>query len=94
MSDAVLKRYAEALSQGERAALVTVVGGPGLGNQLIVWSSGASFGDLGHPRLNQRVALFAEQLLERGSNPGPVRKRFPLAAGGMVEVEVTVGYCS
>ncbi len=94
MSDSAAERFARATAQGEWAALVTVVEGPGVGNQLIVWVSGASYGDLGHPRLNQRVALFVEQLLGRTPTSSPVRKRFPLPTGQAVEVEVTVGYLS
>ena len=51
----------------EPVALAVVAEGPGTGNRMLVWKAGHTRGDLGWPRLNQRVALYAEQLLERGS---------------------------
>ena len=47
----------------ELVALATVVAGPELGRQLLVWPGGQVLGDLGSPRLNQRASLYAEQLL-------------------------------
>lgn len=76
-----------ALARGERLALATVVSGPWRGRRLLVWPSGDSLGDLGAPRLNQRVALHAEALLEHGG--GTTRKPFDYL-GEPVEVEVTV----
>jgi xanthine dehydrogenase accessory factor len=51
------------LEAKELVALATVVAGQGIGRQLLVWPGGQTFGDLGAPRLNQRAALHAEQLL-------------------------------
>lgn len=72
--------------EGIAVVLATVVNGPWSGNRLLVWPGGQSLGDLGAPRLNQRVALFAEGLLGRG---GKLRKRFD-HLGDAVEVEVEV----
>lgn len=70
---------------GERVALARVVGGPWIGRRLLVWPGGQALGDLGAPRLNQRVALHAEAMLERGERV--TRKPFDLR-GVTVEVEV------
>jgi hypothetical protein len=70
------------LEAGEAVAVATVVGGPGLGEQLVVWRAGQCRGDLGSPRLNQRAALYGEQLLLR---PRPVRKSFEIQ-GERIEV--------
>jgi hypothetical protein len=77
-------RLADALSRGDRVALATVVGGPGEGRQLLVWPAGHTYGDLGWPRLNQRVALYAEQLFEKG--PREMVKAFDNPAGEKLEV--------
>lgn len=58
-----------ALQAGHPVALARVVAGPGLGNWLLVWPAGHTRGDLGQARLNQRAALYAEQLFERGAKP-------------------------
>lgn len=58
--------YAElAASLEDRQELVvaTVVSGTGVGRQLLIWPRGETLGDLGSPRLNQRAALYAEQIL-------------------------------
>lgn len=89
MTDPVRARFEQAVLRGDRAALVTVVAGPGTGQQLLVWASGDSYGDLGHPRLNQRVALFVEQMLERAPGAASFRKAFELPSGEAVEVEVS-----
>ena len=47
----------------ESIAVATVVAGRGVGCQLQVWPGGQTLGDLGSPRLNQRAALYAEQLI-------------------------------
>lgn len=78
---------ARALARGERVALATVRSGPWQGKRLLVWPGGEALGDLGAPRLNQRVALHAEALLERGS--GTTRKPFE-HLGSTIEVEVAV----
>jgi xanthine dehydrogenase accessory factor len=51
------------LAEGQRVALATVVDGPGLGGQLLIWAAGQTLGGLGAPRLNQRAALHAEALI-------------------------------
>lgn len=66
---------------GERVARATIVEGPGRGARLLIWHGGAALGDLGSPRLNQRVALYAEGLLDRG---GEERKRFDVPGGDVV----------
>ena len=52
--------------------------------QLLIWPAGHTFGDLGWPRLNQRVALYAEQLFEKG--PREMIKAFDLPDGARVDV--------
>lgn len=76
---------ARALAAGQGVAEAVAESGPAAGRRLLVWSAGESFGDLGWPRLNQRVALFAEQLLDGGA--GRAQKSFALPDG---EVEVAV----
>ena len=61
-----------------------VVGGPGEGRQLLVWPAGHTYGDLGWPRLNQRVALYAEQLFEKG--PREMVKAFDVPGGVKLDV--------
>ena len=81
--DAELSRRRRA---GEAVALARVVTGPQVGARLLVWPAGQAMGDLGSPRLNQRVALYAEGLLVRG---GSERKLFGVP-GGELEIETTV----
>lgn len=76
---------AESLARGEAVAQATVVSGVNAGRRLLVWSAGQVFGDLGWPRLNQRVALFAEQLLASAHREAV--KPFDLP-GGEVTVRV------
>ncbi len=71
---------------GETVALARIVDGAPLGVRLLIWPGGQAMGDLGSPRFNQRVALYAEGLLVRG---GSERKRFEVP-GGQIEVETTV----
>ena len=40
-----------------------MVEGPGIGNQLLIWPGGQTLGDLGAPRLNQRAAIYGEQVI-------------------------------
>ena len=86
-SDALSDELAGALARGEKVALATVRSGPWAGNRLLVWPGGEALGDLGAPRLNQRVALHAEALLGRGG--GTTRKPFD-HLGRTIEVEVVV----
>jgi xanthine/CO dehydrogenase XdhC/CoxF family maturation factor len=84
MSERVAALLREALARGERVAVATVVGGPGEGRQLLVWPAGHTYGDLGWPRLNQRVALYAEQLFEKG--PRAMVKSFDVPGGVKLDV--------
>lgn len=74
MDDELQESIAESLARGETVAVATVATGPGVGNRMLIWAAGHTRGHLGWPRLNQRVALYAEQLFERG--PRPVEKAF------------------
>lgn len=84
MSEGVAALLREALARGERVAVATVVAGPGEGRQLLVWPAGHTYGDLGWPRLNQRVALYAEQLFEKG--PREMVKPFDVPGGVKLDV--------
>ena len=77
---------AEGVARGERVAVATIVGGPEDGRRLLVWSAGETFGNLGWPHLNQRVALWAEQLLARA--PAPTAKRFDVPGRGELEIRL------
>jgi hypothetical protein len=79
MIDDLERTIAEAEARHERLALATVADGPNAGHRMLVWKAGHTRGDLGWPRLNQRVALYAEQLLERA--PKPVEKAFDGQSG-------------
>jgi hypothetical protein len=68
-------------------AVATVLDGARAGSRLLVWSAGHTFGDLGWPRLNQRVALYAEQLFERGVAV-PSRKRFDVPGAPRAEISI------
>ena len=71
---------------GEAVALARIVGaGPG-DARLLVWPGGQAMGDLGSPRLNQRVALYVEAFFDHRDSG---RKRFELPEGD-VEIETTV----
>ncbi|MGE5233704.1 MAG: XdhC family protein [Acidobacteriota bacterium] len=74
----------QSLARGVAVALATVVAGPGSGEQMLVWAAGQTRGGLGAPRLNQRAALHAEQLFERGT--GTSRQAFTIQ-GETIEVE-------
>lgn len=69
----IFRELRRCLEAREVVLLATVVGGPGCGNQLLVWPRGETLGDLGSPRLNQRAALYAEQVLPSHK---PSRKQF------------------
>lgn len=86
-ADPLVTELERALTRGERVALATVRSGPWAGNRLLIWPGGEALGDLGAPRLNQRVALHAEALLERGG--GTTRKPFD-HLGRTIEIEVVV----
>ncbi len=87
MSDPVSEQIAASRERGERVGVATVMDGAGAGTRLLVWSAGHTFGDLGWPRLNQRVALYAEQLFERGVS-APSTKKFDVPGAGKVSVRL------
>ncbi len=76
--DRITAELERARAAGERLALAEIVDGPGVGSRLLVWPGGQALGSLGSPRLNQRVALYAEGLITRG---GTARKRFDTPEG-------------
>jgi hypothetical protein len=84
MSPEVDGMLAASLGRGERVARATVLGSGDESQALLVWPAGHTYGDLGWPRLNQRVALYAEQLFEKG--PRDMTKSFDLPDGTQVEV--------
>ena len=90
MIDAIDRELERSRQAGEAVALAVVTRGASpdseVGARLLVWEGGAALGDLGSPRLNQRVALYAEGLLVRG---GSERKSFELPEGEL-EIETTV----
>lgn len=59
----IFAELAACLERRESVALATVVEGEGQGRQMLIWPRGETYGDLGSPRLNQRAALFAEQII-------------------------------
>jgi hypothetical protein len=72
--------------EGEAVALARIVHGSPPGARLLVWPGGQAMGDLGSPRLNQRVALYVEAFFEHRDSG---RKRFELPDGD-VEIETTI----
>jgi xanthine dehydrogenase accessory factor len=63
MREALYRQVGACLETRQLAALATVVEGPGIGNQLLIWPGGQTLGDLGAPRLNQRAAIYGEQVI-------------------------------
>lgn len=63
MREALYRQLCNCLEERQLAALATVVDGPGIGNQLLIWPGGEALGDLGAPRLNQRAAIYGEQII-------------------------------
>ncbi|MBP9142940.1 MAG: hypothetical protein KBF21_20095 [Thermoanaerobaculia bacterium] len=84
MSPSVDELLTASLVRGERVARAVVVTAGGEERALLIWPAGHTFGDLGWPRLNQRVALYAEQLFEKG--PREMTKAFDLPDGTRVDV--------
>jgi hypothetical protein len=84
MGDEIDTLLAESLRRGERVARATVEMPRDGVRYLLIWPAGHTFGDLGWPRLNQRVALYAEQLFEKG--PREMTKAFDLPDGTRVDV--------
>ena len=86
MPDLIDRELERCRRDGEAVALARIREGPRAGARLLVWPGGQALGDLGAPRLNQRVALYAEGLLVRG---GTERKLFEVP-GGEIAVETAV----
>ena len=84
MSPTVDELLTASLVRGERVARAVVVTAHGEERALLIWPAGHTFGDLGWPRLNQRVALYAEQLFEKG--PREMTKAFDLPDGARVDI--------
>lgn len=87
MSAEIDRLLAVSRERGERVAVAIATEGAHRGERLLVWSAGHTYGDLGWPRLNQRVALYAEQLFERGTT-APSAKRFDVPGAGKIEVRI------
>jgi len=60
----ILNALRGAIDAEQLVVVATIVSGPGLGNQLLIWPAEQTLGDLGTPRLNQRAALFAEKAFQ------------------------------
>ena len=76
------------LAKGRSVARATILDGPGAGRQMLIWPAGEIFGALGSPRLNQRIALFAEAQFSKNWQ-GTMQKRFD-HEGRRLKVEFTV----
>jgi hypothetical protein len=66
----------------------------GEARELEIWPSGQMRGDLGDPRLNQRVAQYAEAVLDKAAAKRPHRhtKSFDQTAGAVeIEIEFELG---
>ena len=73
MRSRIYSEVTASIGRSELIVLATVVAGIGVGRQLVIWPRGETLGDLGSPRLNQRAALYAEQIIP-GAQSG--RKAF------------------
>ena len=82
MGSELMRRMLEGLESEPVLALLTVIEGSDLGQQLVVWPAGQTLGDLGSPRLNQRASLYAQHMF---SDPRTRRKLFDVQ-GRSVEV--------
>lgn len=85
MSETIESWIERSRESGEPLLLATVLDGPTAGARMLVWSAGHTFGDLGWPRLNQRVALYAEQLFGRRATAAG-EKAFELPGAGRVRI--------
>ncbi len=70
-----------AVAQGATVALSRIEDGPNRGAEMLVWENGQALGSLGPPRLNQKVALYAEGLMARA---GSERRRFDTPEGAVL----------
>ncbi len=84
--DSIDRELAACVARGQAVALAVVTSGEGRGSRMLIWPAGQALGDLGSPRLNQRVALYAEGLIDRG---GSEAKRFDVPEGEL-EIETIV----
>ena len=75
MSDDPLDRQSSASrAAGHPVARARIVSGPGTGRSMLIWPAGEVFGDLGSPRLSQRVSLYVEAQFSKGwKNAGAKR---------------------
>lgn len=81
----LMRRVRDSLAQGRSVVVARLVEEPEL--VMLVWGSGEVFGDLGAPRLNQRVATYGERLAQRGGEDS--RKMFE-GEEGPLEVDFTL----
>ena len=81
MDEGLRAAIEQSAADGRSVAVVTVAAGRGPGGALLVWAGGEALGDLGSPRLNQRVALFAETMVDKG---GREEKSFDGPNGAVV----------
>ena len=86
MGDRIESELKACGERGESVALAQITVGAGAGLRMLIWRGGQALGSLGSPRLNQRVALYAEGLIERG---GAEIKAFDVP-DGEVQVETRV----
>lgn len=86
MKVAIYDRLQESIAAEHLVALATVVAGPGLGEQMLLWPDGSSFGDLGPRELEKHVEDLAAELFESFA----CERRTFNATGEEVEVFVEV----
>ena len=80
MQSAIYSELKSCIESGRLVVLATVIDGPGVGRQLLIWPGGQTLGDLGAPRLNQRAALYGEQIASTFESG---RKSFSLDADSL-----------
>lgn len=66
---------AASLAAGHPVARATLKSGPNAGRTVLIWPAGEMLGSLGSPRLNQRIALFAEAQFTKNWS-GTLSKKF------------------
>jgi len=60
----IYQAFATAVKTGKLVALATIIGGPGIGNKMLLWPNGEQSGTLGSSFLDQQVQERAAQLLK------------------------------
>lgn len=60
------RQLVASLAAGQPVAQARLISGPGVGQEMLIWPAGEVFGDLGSPRLNQRIALYVEAQFTKG----------------------------